>query len=65
MATKKRRCIDCRDISSDTECSLIISGSEKEVFKIALRHAIEDHGHQDSPELKKYIRSMIKEEKNK
>jgi hypothetical protein len=60
MAVKKRKYIDCREIASETDCSLIISGSEKEVFKVALRHAVEDHGHQDSAELRKYIKTMMK-----
>jgi hypothetical protein len=60
-----RKVIDCRDFPNEIDCTLLISGSAKEVFNIALRHAIEEHGHQDSQELRKQLRAMMKIEIHK
>ncbi len=57
-----RKIIDCRDFPDETGCTLMISGTTKEVINIAIRHAIEDHGHKDTAELRKQIKNMIKEE---
>lgn len=59
MATRKT--IDCRDYPSEKNCSLRISGTEEEVLDAATQHAIRVHGHQDSPELREEIRSLLKE----
>jgi hypothetical protein len=60
----KRKIIDCRDFPNEIGCTLLISGSQKEVFNIALRHAIEEHGHKDTSELRKQIKAMMKKEIN-
>lgn len=57
--------IDCRDFPNEIGCTLLISGSAREVFNIALRHSIEEHGHKDTPELRKQLRAMMKPESNK
>ncbi|MBI2626816.1 MAG: DUF1059 domain-containing protein [Parcubacteria group bacterium] len=57
-----RKVADCRLMPSEKNCSLTIAGTEEEVTKVAVRHAIEDHGHQDSPELQEQVRSMLKDE---
>lgn len=59
MATRKA--IDCRDHPSEKNCSLRISGTEEEVLDAATQHAVRAHGHQDSPELREEIRSLLKE----
>lgn len=59
-----RKIIDCRDFPNEISCTLLISGSAKEVTNIAIRHAIEDHGHKDTAELRRQIKKMIKEENN-
>jgi hypothetical protein len=56
-----RKAIDCRDYPSEKNCSLRISGTEEEVLDVATQHAIRAHGHQDSPELREEIRSLLKE----
>jgi predicted small metal-binding protein len=56
--------IDCRDMPNEINCTLMISGSAKEVMKISLRHAIEEHGHKDTKELRKQLTALIKPEKN-
>ncbi len=61
----ERKIIDCRDFPNEIGCTLLISGSAKEVFNIALRHSIEEHGHKDTPELRKQLKAMMKPEKNR
>jgi len=40
----------------------VISGSEEEVVTVALRHAIEEHGHEDTPQLREQVRATLKDE---
>ena len=47
---------------SDKNCSLYIAGTEDEVVQVAVRHAVEEHGHDDSKELRNQIKSMLKAE---
>jgi hypothetical protein len=65
MSRTDRVTLDCRDFPNETGCTLLISGSAKEVFKAALRHAVEEHGHQDTPELKRQIKMLMRNEKPK
>lgn len=62
MATPKRKVIDCRLFPSEKNCTLTIAGTEEEVLTVAVRHAVEEHGHSNSPELREQIRSLLKEE---
>jgi len=62
MQTSKRKIIDCRDFPNEIGCTLFISGSAKEILGVAVRHAVEEHGHKDTPELRKQIKAMMKEE---
>ena len=57
----KRKSIDCRDYPSEKNCSLKMSGSEEEVLDAAVRHAVSAHGHENTPELREQIRSMLKD----
>jgi len=56
-----RKSIDCRDHPSETNCSLRISGTEEEVLDAAAQHAVRSHGHEDTPELRGQLRSLLKE----
>ena len=58
----ERKVADCRQFPSEKNCSLTISGTEDEVLNTAVAHAVRDHGHQDSPELREQIRGMLKNE---
>ena len=60
----KRKSIDCRDYPSEKNCSLKISGSEEEVMNAAVQHAVSAHGHEETPELREQIKSMLKDEPN-
>jgi predicted small metal-binding protein len=57
-----RKSIDCRNYPSDKNCSLKISGIEEEVLDAAVQHAASVHGHENSPELREQIKSMLKDE---
>jgi len=57
----QRKSIDCRDYPSEKNCSLKISGTEEEVLDAAVQHAASVHGHQNTPELRDQIRSMLKD----
>ncbi len=57
-----RKSIDCRNYPSEKNCSLKISGTEDEVLDAAVRHAVSAHGHENSPELRNQIKSMLKDE---
>jgi predicted small metal-binding protein len=57
-----RKSIDCRDYPSEKNCSLKISGTEEEVLDAAVQHAVSAHGHQNAPELREQIKSMLKNE---
>jgi hypothetical protein len=51
--------IDCRNFPSDTNCSLKLSGTSAEILPIATRHAVEAHGHADTPELTEMLRGAL------
>ena len=57
-----RKYIDCREYPSESGCTIAISAdSEDEVVEAAAQHAAKVHGHQDSPELRQQLRTMVKE----
>ena len=58
----KRYVADCRKMPSEKNCSLVISGTKEEVMKVGVRHAVEDHGHVDTPEMRKQLEEMLTEE---
>jgi len=57
-----RKSIDCRDYPSEKNCSLKISGTEQEALDAAVHHAVSAHGHDNTPELREQIKSMLKDE---
>jgi predicted small metal-binding protein len=57
-----RKVVDCRLFPSEKNCSLTIAGTEEEVLKVAVRHAVEEHGHDNTPELRKEIHTLLKNE---
>jgi uncharacterized protein DUF1059 len=57
--TSTRMVADCRRMPSEKNCSLTIAGTEEEVLLVAVRHAVNDHGHKDSPALREQIRGML------
>lgn len=57
-----RKVADCRQVPSVNNCSLTIAGTEDEVMKVAVAHAVADHGHQDTEELRNQIKASLKDE---
>ena len=57
-----RKVADCRRMPSESGCTLTISGEEEEVVRAAAEHAVSVHGHEDTPELRDEVRSMLEDE---
>lgn len=57
-----RKVADCRKFPSEKNCSLTIAGTEEEVMSVAVHHAVAEHGHQDTPELREQIKGMLTDE---
>ena len=55
----KRKAIDCRLYPSEKNCSLAISGTEEEVLTVAVRHAVQELGHKDRPELRQQLKGLL------
>lgn len=57
-----RRYIDCREVPSDASCTVAnAADSEQELLEAAVQHAVAVHHHEDTPELRRMIRSALKE----
>ncbi|HEV7870813.1 MAG TPA: DUF1059 domain-containing protein [Modestobacter sp.] len=54
-----RKMIDCRQMPSDSNCTLTIAGQEEEVLDAATAHAVAKHGHEDTPELREMLRGGL------
>src|SRR5947209_8783396 len=51
--------VDCRQMPSESNCSLTIAGEETEVLRAAVMHAVDVHGHKESEELREGVRAAI------
>ena len=60
--SETRKVIDCRRFPAEKPCSIVISGTEDDVLDLAVLHAKTVRGHQDTPELREQIRSMLQDE---
>jgi predicted small metal-binding protein len=57
-----RKYIDCREFPSESNCTVAISAdNEGELIDAAAQHAVQVHGHQDSPELRAQLRETVRE----
>lgn len=57
-----RKHIDCRDYPSEMNCTLAIAAdSEKELLEAAVQHAVAVHGHKDTPDFRKQLKSILKD----
>ena len=57
-----RKYIDCREFPSESNCTIAISAdSEHELIDAAAQHAVQVHGHQDTPELREQLKGVVKE----
>ena len=57
-----RKYIDCREMPSESNCDLAMSGSEEHVLQAAVTHAVTAHQHEDTPQLREDIRGALKDE---
>ena len=57
-----RKTMDCRDFPSESKCTLTISGEEGEVLRAAVMHAVDVHGHRDTPDFRNDLRKLLKAE---
>ena len=57
-----RKVADCRDFPSESGCTLTISGEEDEVVTAATQHAVSVHGHEDTEEVRSWLRQNLKDE---
>ena len=57
-----RKVADCRDFPSDSNCTRTISGEEDEVVTAATQHAVSVHGHEDTAEVRDWLRQNLKDE---
>ena len=57
-----RKVADCREMPSESGCTLTIAGEEGEVVTVATMHAVAHHGHEDNQELRDMIRTGLKDE---
>ena len=57
-----RKYIDCREFPSESNCTIAISAdSEHELIDAAALHAVQVHGHSDSPELRSQLKGAVRE----
>ncbi len=57
-----RRVADCREFPSENGCTLTNSGEENEVVLAATQHAVSVHGHEDTEEVRTWLRQSLKDE---
>ena len=56
-----RKMLDCRKVPGST-CTVKISGTEDEVLKAGLAHALSAHGEKDTPELRAMLRNGMEDD---
>jgi predicted small metal-binding protein len=57
-----RKVIDCREFPSENNCTVAIAAdSTDELIEVAVLHAVDAHGHFDTPELRQQLRQGIRE----
>jgi predicted small metal-binding protein len=57
-----RKFIDCRELPSEMNCTIAVSAdSDEELLEAAVQHAVQVHRHEDTPELRQQIKTMMKE----
>jgi predicted small metal-binding protein len=55
--------IDCRDYPSEMNCTVAISAdSEQELLDAAVQHAVTVHKHDDTPEFRTQLKTILKRE---
>jgi predicted small metal-binding protein len=57
-----RKIMDCREMPSESNCTLTIAGEEDEVVRAAVMHAVDVHGHENTTEFREEVRRSLKDE---
>ena len=57
-----RKVADCRDFPSESACTLTVSGEENEVVVAATQPAVSVHGHEDTDEVRAWLRQNLKDD---
>ncbi len=56
-----RKYIDCREIPSDSSCTVAIAAdNDEELLEAAVQHAVAVHGHEDTPQFRQQIRQAFR-----
>jgi len=58
----ERYCVDCREYPSESNCDIIMCGSEDHLIEASVVHAVTAHGEKDTPELRAETRKLMKPE---
>ena len=58
---KARRMVDCRSMPNEIGCTLTIAGEEQEVLDAAVTHAVDKHGHENTPEFREQLRGVLQD----
>jgi hypothetical protein len=56
-----RKMLDCREVPSESGCTLTLIGEEEEVLRAGAEHAVAVHGHIDGEELRDALRASLRE----
>jgi predicted small metal-binding protein len=57
-----RKYIDCREFPSEMNCSITIAADrEDELIEAAAQHAVAVHKHEDTPELRAQLKTLMHE----
>lgn len=56
-----RKMIDCRQLPSENNCTLTIAGEPEDVLDAAALHAVDKHGHANTPELREQLRGALQD----
>jgi len=59
-----RKIADCREMPSESGCTLTIAGEEEEVVRAAVAHAVDVHGHSDTDEFRGEVRRTLKDDES-
>ncbi|MDX1457168.1 MAG: DUF1059 domain-containing protein [Marinobacter sp.] len=53
---------DCREYPSESNCTVALCADTKEeLLEAVVQHAVQVHGHEDTPEFRQQILGMLKE----
>lgn len=56
-----RMMLDCREVPSESDCSLTLVGEVDEVLEAGAAHAVAVHGHTDGDELREGLRAALRD----